>query len=134
MVSDFRDLVCWQLSCALKCDVHAFTETGRAATDFKYRDQIRDSAASAPANISEGFVRFRPAEFAHYLRYARASLIETKNHLIDGRDRGFLDAALFSRLFNLAEAAVKATTHLMLSKHRLAAQNKAAARQTRRRR
>jgi hypothetical protein len=43
----FRELVCWQLSYQLKCEVFEFTATGPASRDFKYRDQIRDSARSA---------------------------------------------------------------------------------------
>ena len=119
-VRDFRDLVCWQLSYELKCEVFAFTATGPASRDFKYRDQIRDASASAPRNIAEGFGRFRPRDFARYLEYARASLEETKNHLIDGRDRGYLPLALYGRLFGLARAANKTTTNLMLSKQRQA--------------
>jgi four helix bundle protein len=119
-VRDFRDLVCWQLSYELKCEMFAFTATGPASRDFKYRDQSRDSSASAPRNIAEGFGRYRPREFARFLEYARASLDETKNHLIDGRDRGYLGLVLCSRLLNLARAAHKATTNLMLSKQRQA--------------
>jgi hypothetical protein len=55
-----------------------------------------------------------------FLEIARASLVETLNHLIDGRDRGYLDPVLSSRLSNLARAALKATTNLMLSKRRAA--------------
>jgi four helix bundle protein len=102
----------------LKCEVFAFTATGPASQDFKYRDQIRDSSASAPRNIAEGFGRFRPRDFARYLEYARASLDETKNHLIDGRDRGYLPPTMCGRLFGLARAAHKTTTNLMLSKQR----------------
>ena len=119
-VRDFRDLVCWRLSYELKCEVVEFTATGPASRDFKYRDQIRDSSASAPRNIAEGFGRFRPREFARFLEYARASLDETKNHLIDGRDRGYLSQALYNRLSNLLRAAHKATTNLMLAKQRQA--------------
>jgi len=121
MVSDFRDLVCWQLSYELNCEVLAFTETGPVSKDFKYRDQIRDSAASAPSNIAEGFGRFRPKDSARFYEFARASLMETRNHLIDGRDRGYLDDNLYFRLMNLARAALKTTTNLMLSKQRQAA-------------
>src|SRR6185369_4177200 len=105
MVYDFRDLVCWQLSWALKNEVLAFTKSGPAAADFKYRDQIHDAAASAPRNIAEGFGRFTPGDFARFLNYARASLIETQNHLHDGYARGYLDAALYGRLLNLSSAA-----------------------------
>ena len=117
-VRDFRELIAWQLSYELKCEVLAFTATGPASKDFKYRDQIEDSSASAPRNIAEGFGRFRPADFARFLEIARASLKETQNHLVDGRDRRYLQNALYSRLQNLARAALKSTTNLMLSKQR----------------
>jgi four helix bundle protein len=123
-VRDFRDLIAWQLSYELKCEVFAFTAAGPASKDFKYRDQIRDSSSSAPSNIAEGFGRFRPGDFARFLEIARASLIETKNHLIDGRDRGYLANPLYSRLQNLTRAAMKATTSLLLSKKRDAEQLK----------
>jgi four helix bundle protein len=118
MVYDFRELVCWQLSYALKCEMFTFTATGPAAKDFKYRDQIRDSSASAPRNIAEGFGRFRSRDSARFYEIARASLIETKNHLIDGHDRGYMDDNLYFRLSNLCLAARKSTTNLMRSKQR----------------
>ena len=88
-VRDFRDLICWQLSQELKCDVLAFTATENTSKDFRFCDQIRDSSASATRNIAEGFGRFTPGEFAQYLKWARASLMETMNSLIDARDRGY---------------------------------------------
>jgi four helix bundle protein len=120
VVRDFRGLVCWQLSRELKCEVFDFTSEGPASHDFKFRDQIRDSSASAPRNIAEGFGRFIPGEFAQYLRWARASLMETQNHLIDAHDRRYLSDRLFSRLSNLATAALKTTTNLMRAKQRQA--------------
>ena len=117
----FQDLLAWQLSYELKCEVVAFTGTGRASKDFKYCDQIRASSASAPSNISEGFGRFRPGDFARFLEFARGSLMETQNHLIDGRDRGYLDTALYSRLVHLCRAALKTTTALLREKQRQAA-------------
>jgi four helix bundle protein len=112
--------VCWQLSYELKCEVFAFTATDPASRDFKYRDQIRDSSAAAPRDISEGLGRFRPREFARFLEFARGSLMETRTSLVDGRHRGYLTQALYSRLSNLARAALKATTNLMRSKQRQA--------------
>ena len=120
VVSNFQDLLCWQLSYELKCEVFAFTAKRPASLDFKYRDQIRDSAAAAPRDISEGFGRFRPREFARFLEFARASLMETQTSLIDGRDRGYLTRELGSRLLNLAAAALRVTTRLMRSKQRQA--------------
>jgi len=113
---DFRELVCWQLSYQLKCEVVKFTATGPASNDFKYRDQIRDSSRSAPRNIAEGFGRFRPRDSVRYFEYARASLMETQNHLIDGRDSGYLSDNLYFRLMSLSRAALKATTNYIRSK------------------
>jgi four helix bundle protein len=111
-VRDFRNFVAWQLSYQLKCEVFAFTAIGPAARDFKYRDQIRDSSASAPRNIAEGFGLYHPGEFARFCGYALGSLEETKNSLIDARDRAYLDERLFSRLWNLSRAAQRATKNL----------------------
>ncbi len=47
--------------------------------------------------------------------------METQNHLIDGRDRRYLDDTLYFRLMNLSRSALKATTNLMRAKQRDAA-------------
>ena len=131
---DFRDLVAWQLCDDLRSEVVAFTETGPASRDFKYRDQIRDASSSAPRNIAEGFGRYRPAEFARFLEYAVASLEETKDGLIDGHDRGYLDKDLYSRLRDLAGAAERVTKSLLRSKRRQVSKQDDERRQNRRRR
>jgi four helix bundle protein len=56
--------------------------------------------------------------WSRFFEIARASLMETRNHLIDGHDRGYLDDNLYYRLSNLARSALKATTNLMRSKQR----------------
>jgi four helix bundle protein len=109
-VKRYQDLVAWQLAYQLQRDVFALTATGSGSRDFKFRDQIRDSSASATRNIAEGFGRYRPAEFARFLDIARGSLTETHNSLRDGRDRGYLTAADTDRLQLLAGRAAKATT------------------------
>jgi four helix bundle protein len=119
-VRDFKELICWRLSHELKCEIFEWTRSGSVSRDFKFRDQIVDSSASAPRNIAEGFGRYHPREFAGFLRYARASLMETLNHLIDGKERGYIADPLYSRLYNLARAARRLTTRLMLAKLRQA--------------
>ena len=112
-VSNFQNLLCWQLSYELKCEVFAFTAKGPASLDFKYRDQIRDSSASATRNIAEGFGRFRPAEFARFLDIARGSLTETHHHLRDGHDRGYFTDFDHARLSLLTGRAAIAITRLI---------------------
>ena len=123
-IRDFRDLVAWQLSDTLRSEVIEFTSKPGISSDFKYCSDIRDSAASAPRNIAEGFARYRPADFARFLEYAVASLAETKTSIHDGHDRQYLDDKLYSRLTNLAGAAERVTKNLMLSKKRQAARER----------
>jgi four helix bundle protein len=70
--------------------VYAVLERASVKHDVKFCDQMRDSARGGPRAIAEGFGRFRPADFARYLDYARGSLIETQNHLDDALDCRYL--------------------------------------------
>jgi four helix bundle protein len=110
----YEDLICWQLSHELQQEVWAKTVDGTVARDGRFCDQIRESTRSATRNIAEGFGRFEPGEFRRFLRIARGSLIETHNHLRDGRERNYFDAESHDRLSRLAARATKATTRLML--------------------
>jgi hypothetical protein len=68
-----EELDAWQLADELRREVLMLTETGPAHNDFKFRDQIRDAASSAARNISEGFGRFRPPEFARFMEFSISS-------------------------------------------------------------
>src|SRR5882672_9509998 len=85
-----------------------------SAEDFivEFCNQIRGAARGAPRTIAEGFGRFRPADFARYLEFARASLIETQNHLDDALDLEYLTADDHADHWNLADRAIGATTKL----------------------
>ena len=104
----YEELDCWQLANELKVGVYTLTESGTAARDFDFRDQIRRSAASAPSNIAEGFGRYKPPQFRQFLDIAIASLYETSNHLRDGVERKHfkpVDIEPFLRLAKRASAA-----------------------------
>ena len=108
----YQDLDCWQLSNDLKQRVYAFIAQQPASKDFEFCDQIRRSARGAPRTIAEGFGRFRPKEFARYLEFARASLMETQNHLGDALDSKYITAEEHAVLFKLADRAIGASTRL----------------------
>jgi four helix bundle protein len=109
----YEDLDAYQLSKELRDTIFKLTEAGPALTNLKFRDQIRRSSSSAPANISEGFGRFKPREFAHFARVARASLLETRNHIEDGRTKNYFSEEEATCLFDLQVRATKATTDLL---------------------
>ena len=103
----YEDLDAWQLADALKKEVYALIKDGPAAKDFEFRDQIRDSAASATKNIAEGFGRFRPKVFATFMEHAVGSLAETQDSLKDGIDRGYFTPARVAHAQKLAARAIQ---------------------------
>jgi four helix bundle protein len=84
VVEKFEDLDAWQVADELRNEVYASTATGPASADFKFCSQIRDAAASATRNISEGFGRFYPGDFAHFMDFSIASVMEIQDCLRDG--------------------------------------------------
>ena len=86
------------------------TESGRVRRDVKFRNQIRDAAASGPRNIAEGWGRYYPVQNAPYVRIAKGSLEETVNHLFHGKRRKYFAPADFDKAFRLADRALGATT------------------------
>ena len=106
----FQELIAWQLADELEREVFVIT---KRLGDLKFRNQIRDAAASGASNIAEGFGRFVPREFARFLRIARGSLIETQEHLQRGQSRGYLNDPDFKRLSHLADRAIGAITRLI---------------------
>ena len=109
----YEDLVTWQLSVQLRDGVNQVVINGEAARHFKFREQILDASSSPPRNIAEGFGRYRPRAFAHFVRIARASLLETRNLLQEGQSKGYFTEADVDPLLQLQERALKATTRFL---------------------
>jgi four helix bundle protein len=109
----FTDLRAWQACVAYKKAVYRLCGERPLANDFARRDQLERSVAGPPANLAEGFGRFSPADFARYVVIARASLIESQNHLRDIVDKGYISEAARGELDGMAEAALKEVTGLL---------------------
>ena len=112
-VKRFEDLVVWQLANMLKQRVYELVDSSAARFDVRFCDQIRESAASASANLAEGFGYYRHPEFARHTRTAKASLMETQNHLRDGVDREYWSHEQASPLLQLADRAIGASVRLL---------------------
>ena len=104
----YEDLIFWQLATELKNRLYVVLERENVRRDFKYVDQVRDSAASGPRNIAEGFGRRSNAEFLHYLNIARGSLNEVQNDLKDGVARRYIEEKEFKELLALNRRALGA--------------------------
>lgn len=111
-VKRFEDLIAWQLAFQLQREVFAFTTSGPARKDPKYCEQIQESSRSAARNTAEGFGRYRPKQFQHFLTIAAGSLHETKDHLLDGFERGYQTEQDHERRRRLCLRAIKANSGL----------------------
>jgi four helix bundle protein len=109
----YEELDAWQLANELKRKVYELVATTAAKSDFDFRNQIMESAASAPANLAEGFGYYRHPEFAKHTRIAKSSLMETQNHLGDGVDREHWPAERAQPLITLANRAIGACVGLL---------------------
>jgi four helix bundle protein len=114
MVRRYQDLECWRLADELKKQVYALVAKSPAKNDWKFRDQILDSAASGPRNLAEAFGYYEHPDSARFARVAKASEVETQNHLDDGIDRGYWSADDAAPLRVLAKRTVGATTKWLL--------------------
>ena len=112
-VKTFRDLRAWQSARTFKLAVYRLTEAGALSRDFRLRDQLRESAASAVSQIVEGFGRFSPADFARFLAIGKASLMESQNHLEDAVDRGHITDDDRAECDRLAQLALRDVTALL---------------------
>jgi four helix bundle protein len=92
---------CHRLAVEVRRQVLRMVRTGPARKDYRFSNQIRDSARSAPANIAEGFSRFIPAEMLQFSSYAKASLDETKNHVVDGLESNYFSRDDANRVLRL---------------------------------
>ena len=110
-IDSFEKLDAWQLAAALRDRIYALTDAG--CSDWPFRGQIRDAAASVPRNVAEGFALFKPRMFARHVRIARGSLAETRNHVQDAGDRGLFTPTETAELLRLINRALGATTGLL---------------------
>jgi four helix bundle protein len=110
-VRDFRDLVAWQLVDQLRQEIISFTAKEPVQSDFKFCDQIRDAISSACRNTAEGFGRFGPADNARFLDYARASIGEVQDLLIEAKQKKYLDNETFERLWTQSRRALGTNTN-----------------------
>ena len=110
IVRRYQDLDCWKLAVQVKRKVYEIIARPEVAKDFEFCDQARDSARSAPSNIAEGFGRYRPAENARFCEFAKSSLMETDNHMVDALDLAYVTKDEWKELSQLISRAIGATT------------------------
>jgi four helix bundle protein len=107
------DIIAYRLAVKLRDRVLALIDSGAIPFNYHLRDQIADSARSAPANISEGFERYGHGQFGYHVGVAKGSLGELKTHLEEVRTRSFVNEETFLDLLKLLIETKKTTSGLL---------------------
>jgi four helix bundle protein len=106
-ISNYEDLVVWQLSVQLRDELIAITDRPRVRRNRKFCDQVGESTRSTPCNVAEGFDRSN-REFLRYLNIALGSLRETNTHLGEALARKYVSPDEHLHFRTLAKRAIRA--------------------------
>lgn len=101
-IRDFRELVAWQLVDELRREIIAFTAKEPVRRDFKFCGQIQDAISSACRNTGDN---------ARFVQFARASICEVQDLLIEAKQKKYIDEPLSERLATLARRALGTNTN-----------------------
>jgi four helix bundle protein len=90
-IKRFEDLIVWQRAMTLSKRVYRVTSTGKFASDWGLRDQVRRASVSILSNIAEGFGKYSNREFKKYLAIANGSSFEVRAQVHLARELGYID-------------------------------------------
>lgn len=90
-IKRFEDLECWQEARKLVKLIYGLTKKPDFKRDYELVGQIRRSAVSSMANISEGFHRNSNKDFMKFLDYSRSSIAETVSHRYVALDQNYIN-------------------------------------------
>lgn len=94
----FEELSIWKLSLKITREIYDITSKGNFSKDFGLRDQIRRAIISVSSNIVEGFEKNNNNEFIRYLRIAKGSVGEVRNHLYISLEIKYIDSTEFHKI------------------------------------
>ncbi len=110
---DFTELEAWQLADQVRTEIDRVTAIPAFRGNPKLKEQLLDAADSACSNTAEGFARYKPKDFARFVRISRGSLTEILDRLISARRRGLISEQDFQLITQLARRAKAACTGLI---------------------
>jgi four helix bundle protein len=106
-IKRFEDLECWQEARELVKIVYSLTKNNQFKKDYELVRQVRKSAVSSMANVSEGFHRNSSKDFMRFLDYSRSSVAETLSHLYVALDQKYINEEELKKLKNQANIVWK---------------------------
>ena len=97
-MKDFKELIVWRKAHAVTLEIYAATRVFPKEELYGLTSQLRRSAASIGANITEGCGRRSDGEMCRFLHIAYGSATEVEYHLLLAHDLHMLEEDLFHRL------------------------------------
>lgn len=86
MANLYKDLLVWQKSYKVACDVYRLCGQLPQAEVYGLANQMQRAAVSIPSNIAEGQQRNGQKEFKHFLGIAKGSSAELETQLMIAND------------------------------------------------
>nr|WP_294930352.1 four helix bundle protein [uncultured Flavobacterium sp.] len=97
-INRFEDLEIWKEARRLAKEIHLISIETELKSDFKFKNQIKDSSGSVMDNIAEGFERDGNLEFRQFLSIAKGSAGETRSQLYRVFDFEYISEQKFEAL------------------------------------
>ena len=102
MAKTVQELQCWQLSDALRGEVHAVCAQPVVKRHLRFCEGFTEAAGSVCRNISEGFRRGDSGSIVQFFGYALGSLGEVEDYFHECVTREFIDAERLKSALDLA--------------------------------
>ncbi len=99
-ITKFEDMPVWNDALEYAVSIYDLTKRFPKEELYSLTNQIRRSASSVSANISEGFGRPTKKDKSHFYSIAYGSLLETKNFIYLAKRLNYIDADEENRLIN----------------------------------
>jgi len=94
-IRSFEEIEAWKAARTLTRKIRAICKQENVKRDYAFVDQITRSVRSIGANIAEGFEASSVAEFVSFLSIAKRSTGETRAHMYDALDEGYVSREEF---------------------------------------
>jgi four helix bundle protein len=103
VVKNFKDLIVWQKAMDFTVEIYRETKCFPKEEIYRLRAQLRTSASSIAANISEEQGRKTTRDFLRFISIAHGSLCESQTHIILSERLTYLSEDVSNRLLKHSE-------------------------------
>ena len=111
----FQDLKIWQLAIQIADELFDIAENLDKKRLYRFAEQLRGAAMSAPNNIAEGSGSSSKKEFIQFLNVARRSTYENANILILLEKRSLVSAEYLAQLLDKLDHLCRQITNFQAS-------------------